>query len=473
MITKEQISRTGLITGPALFALAISIPMDGLAFEAKVVLASALWMGTWWITEAIPIYATALLPLVLFPAFNVASLVQLSASYADKIVFLFLGGFMIAAAVQRSGLHERFALGAIRTFGASPRSIVGGFMITTGMLSAWISNTATAMMMLPIAASIIAQVRKEDDRARFGTCLMLCIAYSASIGGLATLLGTPPNAVFASLSKSLVNVEVSFGQWMLIGVPISAVSLAFAWWYMVNFGAKIGKEPIAEEKRIILERLRQLGALTRQEKTVAIIFGATAIAWISRGLVWGKFVPMIDDSIIAIIAALSLFVIPSGKGQRALDWHSAAKIPWGVLLLMGGGLALASGFTLTGLDKWIAEQLILVETSDTPLIIPLIASFTIFTGEIISNTAGAALIIPIGASVANSLSINPIMLMLPVALASSFNFILPVGTPPNAIVYGSGYVTTRQMAKAGLPLDLFGIGIVALTTLILVPIVFG
>ncbi len=472
MITKEQIGRIGLIIGPVLFALTISIPIEGLAFEAKIVFATALWMGTWWITEAIPIYATALLPLVLFPAFNVASLAQLSKSYADKIVLLFLGGFIIAAAIQRSGLHERFALNAIRVFGTSPRSIVGGFMITTGMISAWISNTATAMMMLPIAASVIALVRNENERVRFGTCLMLCVAYSASIGGLATLIGTPPNAIFASLSKSLLNVEVSFGQWILIGVPLSAISLAFAWWYMVNFGAKIGNEPIAEEKGIILERLRTLGPLTRQEKIVAVIFGATAVSWISRGLVWGKFAPMIDDSTIAIIAALTLFVIPSGKGQRVLDWGSAVKIPWGVLLLMGGGLALASGFTFTGLDKWISERLMLVETADMLLIIAMIVAFTVFSGEIISNTAGAALIIPIGASIATSLGVNPIAIMLPVALASSYNFIMPVGTPPNAIVFGSGYVTARQMAKAGLPLDLFGIGIVTLVALLLVPIIW-
>jgi len=473
MITKEQISRIGLITGPILFVLTISISIEGLAFEAKVVLAAALWMATWWITEAIPIYATSLLPLVLFPAFNVASLGQLSTSYADKIIFLFLGGFIIAAAIERSGLHQRIAFNAIRAFGTSPRSIVGGFMIATALISAWISNTATAMMMLPIAASIIALVRNENERARFGTCLMLCVAYAASIGGLATLIGTAPNGIFASLSKSLTNVDVSFWQWLIIGVPLSAVSLAFAWWYMVNLGAKVGKEPITEERGIILESLRQLGALTRQEKIVAVIFAATAVSWISRGLVWGNFVPMIEDYTIAIIAALALFAIPSGKGQRVLDWGSVVKIPWGVLLLMGGGLALASGFTLTGLDKWIAERLMLVETTDMLLIIAMIVAFTIFSGEIISNTAGAALIIPIGASIATSLGINPITIMLPVALASSYNFILPVGTPPNAIVFGSGYVTIRQMARAGIPLDLFGIGIVTLIALLLVPIVWG
>lgn len=464
--------RIGLIIGPILFVLVISIPIEGLAFPARVVLATTVWMAAWWITEAIPIYMTALLPLILFPTFNVASLTQLSGSYADKIIFLFLGGFIIAAAVRRSELHERIALNAIRAFGTSQRNIIGGFMLTTGMISAWISNAATTMMMLPIAASIIAQVRNENERGRFGTCLMLCVAYSASIGGMATLIGTPPNAIFASLSKTLTNTEVSFGQYMLVGVPISAISLVFAWWYMVNFGAKIGKEPIAEERKILTERLKKLGNLTRQERIVAMIFAATAVAWISRGLVWGNLLPMVDDSMIAIAAALTLFAIPHGKEQRVLDWSSAAKIPWGVLLLMGGGLALASGFTITGLDKWIAEGFTQMGTMDIAMIIIVIVAFTILSGEIMSNTAGAALIIPIAASITGPLGVNPIMIMLPVALATSFDFILPTGTPPNAIVFGSGYVTVRKMVRAGIALDIFGILIVTLISLLLVPIIF-
>jgi len=473
MINKELISRIGLITGPALFALAIAIPIEGLTFQARIVLATALWMASWWITEAIPIYATALIPLALFPAFNVATLPQLAASYADKIIFLFLGGFMIALAIERSGLHERIALNVIKTFGTKPKNIVGAFVLATGFISAWISNTATALMMLPIAASIIVQIRNENERARFGTCLMLCVAYAASLGGVATLIGTAPNAVFASLSKSLINVDVNFVQWTLIGAPLSAICLAFAWWYMVNFGSKISNEPIVEEKSVVLERLRQLGTLTRHEKIVATIFAVTVALWISRGVVWGKFVPMIDDSTIAIIAALALFVFPSGKGERVLDWSSTMKLPWGVLLLIGGGLALASGFTLTGLDKWIAERLVPEGTNEILLIILLIVAFTIFSGEIISNTAGAALMIPIGASIATLLGVNPILLMLPIALASSFSFMLPVGTPPNAIAFGSGYVTMRQMIKAGFPLDLFGIVVVTLISLLLVPLIFG
>jgi sodium-dependent dicarboxylate transporter 2/3/5 len=467
---RESVSRLGLIIGPILFAIILSLPSD-MSFQAKAVLAITAWMATWWVTEAIPIYGTALLPLILFPLFNVATLQQLAGSYADRIIFLFLGGFILAAAIERSGLHERIALRTIRTFGTSPRSIVAGFMITTAFISAWISNTATAIMMLPIAASIITQV-KENERKRFGTCLMLCVAYSASIGGMATLVGTPPNAIFASLSKSLADVDISFGQFMLVGVPISAVSLAFIGWYMVNFGARISREPIVEGKVILLERLKILGSLTRKEKIVAAVFASTAAAWISRGLVWGDLVPMVDDSVIAIFAAVTLFILPAGK-ERVMDWGSAMKIPWGVLLLMGGGLALASGFTLTGLDKWIAEQFVTMGVANIVSVIASLVGVTIFSGEIMSNTAGAALIIPVAASIAEPLSINPIMLMLPVALATSFDFILPTGTPPNAIVFGSGYVTVRQMARAGIALDFFGIVIVTLLSLLLAPAVFG
>jgi sodium-dependent dicarboxylate transporter 2/3/5 len=380
---------------------------------------------------------------------------------------------ILAAAVERSGLHERIALNVIRAFGTRPRNVIAGFMVTTGMISAWMTNTATTVLMLPIAASIILLIKNDNERSRFGTCIMLCVAYSASIGGMATLVGTPPNAVFASLAKSLVNLDVSFEQWMLLGVPVSAVALVFAWWYMVNFGAKIGNEPIVEEKNLVLNMLSALGHFTRKEKLVGIVFAVTALLWITRGIVWGKLVPMIDDSTIAIASALALFAISSGKNQRVIDWTTAAKIPWGVLFLIGGGLALSSGFTTTGLDKWLAEQFTSIGATDLIIVLAIIVAFAIFSGEVMSNTAGAALIIPVAASIAPVLNISPISLMLPIALATSFSFVLPSGTAPNAIVFGSGYVTIKQMARAGFPLDLFGVLCVTILTMLLVPIVFS
>jgi sodium-dependent dicarboxylate transporter 2/3/5 len=473
MSARQQISRIGLVIGPVLFIVTLYSPIDGLSFEARVVLGAALWMGAWWVTEAIPIYVTALLPLVIFPSLNIAQLGQISMVYADRIVFLFLGGFMLAKAVEKSMLHERFALNVLKVFGNNPRHIVGAFMVVTGSLSAWMSNTATTMLMLPIAAAVIAQVHNPEEKGRFGTCLMLCVAYSASLGGMATLIGTPPNAIFASLSKTLVEVDVSFGQWMLVGLPVSAISLLVAWWYMVNFGAKISSIPITAEKGIVLKKLMELGKMSRDEKIVAGVFAATAVAWVTRGLVWKDFLPLIDDSTIAVVAAISLFLLPSISKGRLLDWETAVRIPWGVLLLIGGGLALASGFTITGLDVWIAEQLNFLGGMHYFIIILAVVAVTIFVGEILSNTATAALLIPISVALAGSLNVNPMLLMLPIAIATSYGFIMPVGTPPNAIVFASGHVTAGKMARAGLPLDLIGIGIVTLLTALLVPIVWG
>ena len=332
---------------------------------------------------------------------------------------------------------------------------------------------------------------------------MLSIAYSASIGGMATLIGTPPNAIFASLSKSMLNIDISFGQWLLVGLPISGVSLVVAWMYMVHVGAKITHiKLIIKEKSLIIKQLSELGNISRDERIVAGIFIATAIAWITRGLIWKDFLPMIDDSTIVIASAISLFFIPStiysrhrknkddndddnNKGNynyddrdknnsnnKLLDWDTAVKIPWGVLLLIGGGLALANAFTVTGLDEWIAQQLNFLSGMHYIVIILVIVSVAIFSSEIISNTAAAALLIPISASLAISLNIDPLLIMVPITIATSYGFVMPVGTPPNAIVFASGYVTAAKMARAGLPLDIIGIVMVTLLTSIVVPFVW-
>lgn len=345
-------------------------------------------------------------------------------------------------------------------------------------------------------------------------------SYSASIGGMYTFIGTPPNAIFASLSESLLGKEISFGSWMIMAAPISAITLFVAWVYMVNFGTKIKNIPIAEEKSAITDNLKKLGKMSREEKIVASIFAVTAIAWISRGLLWKDFVPMVDDSAIALISAISLFIVSStllyttkskknetsrirqennnnnrkgtmkedNEQQRQpdaaranatttttaatiIDWNTAVKIPWGVLLLIGGGLALAGGFTETGLDKYIADQLSFLKGMSYFLIIVIMLIVTVFAGEIISNAAVAALLIPIAASLPASLSISPIMLMAPIALATSIGFVMPVATPPNAIVFSTGHITAAKMARAGLPLDFIGILIVTFLSSLLVPLV--
>ena len=532
MINRQQAKKMGLILGPILFLVVLFSPIaQDLPWEARIVLASTFWMGSWWITEAIPIYVTALLPVVIFPSLNVTDLGETSANYADRIVFLFLGGFILAKAVEKSNLHRRFALNILKIFGTNPKYIVASFMMVTGFLSGWMSNTATTMLMLPIAAAVISQFQNKQDKDKFGLCLMLSVAYSASIGGMSTLIGTPPNAILASLSSSLAGVEVTFGEWLIVGLPISAISLVVAWLYMVNIGVNIrGIKPVAEEKGMIERKLSELGRITGDEILVAGVFAATATAWITRGLLWQDLLPMVDDSTIAIAAAISLFLIPSispnrkghkkinrenidyteekqensspyskshehdgrhnineinsgneieetkngnNNGKRLMNWKTAITIPWGVILLIGGGLALANAYTETGLDEWIAEQLVFLQGINYLLVIFVIVAVAIFVGEIVSNTASAALLIPISASLAVSLGMDPLLLMIPLTIATSFGFVMPVGTPPNAIVFASGYVTIPKMARAGLPLDIIGIVMVTVLTTLLVPLVWS
>jgi sodium-dependent dicarboxylate transporter 2/3/5 len=350
-------------------------------------------------------------------------------------------------------------------------------MAVTGLLSAWMSNTATAMLMVPIAIAVIGLVPDEKRRTRFGVCLMLAVAYSASLGGMATLVGTPPNAVLASLAKSLAGVDVSFVQWMAIAAPVSALSIFLAWLYLVHVGARSGDAPVAESKKAVSEMLAGLGRMAGDEKAVLAVFGGTAVAWVTRGLFWGSALPMVNDSVIAIAAAILLFVIPARskdaqERKPLLDWHTATKIPWGVLVLMGGGLSLAGAFTATGLDAWIAGNLLFLEGLNYFVIVIAVAAVAVFVSEIISNTATVALLIPVVAALAGALSIDPILLMVPVALVNAYGFMMPAGTPPNAIVFASGYVTVRKMARTGIVLDLMGIVLVSTFAYFLLPLVW-
>lgn len=526
----KHIRRVGLFLGPALFLVVLFFPTvlpEELTFEARIVLGATLWMAVWWITEAIPIYVTALLPFIIFPTLGVTDLQETSASYANRIVFLFLGGFMLAKAMERSNLHSRFALNILKVFGPNPKYIIAAFMMVILLLGAWMSNTAITMLMLPVAIAVISQYRGSvSDRERFGLCLMLSVAYSASISGVTTLIASPPNAIFASVSQEIMGLEVSFSQWMVVGFPIGVISVLIAWLYMVNFGASIrGIKPITEEKGLIETKLSDLGKMTRNEKLVLGVFAATAIAWVTRGLLWGKFVPTVDDSAIAVAAIFLLFVLPSSrlrreeskvkritqvrkdqeniiknsasrridsgstktddkdddneeeekeenKDDRLLNWKTAAQIPWEVLLLIGGGIALANAFTATGLDEFVAEQLIFLKGMNYIITILVIVTVTAFVGEVISNTAMAALMIPISASLATSLDINPLLFMVPVTIITSYSFMMPVSTPPNTIIFASGYVSTANMVRAGLPLKIIAIAIVTVLTILLVPFVW-
>jgi sodium-dependent dicarboxylate transporter 2/3/5 len=507
-----------------LFLTIILIPfpqISELSVESKIVLATAFWMAVWWITETAPIYVTALLPLGIFPALNVTDFTETSFNYADNIIFLFLGGFLLAKAVEKSNLHKRFAYKMLNLFGTNPKYIVAAFMVVTWLLGAWMSNTATAILMLPIALAVISLLDNVEKHSKFVVCLLLSVAYSASIGGVTTLIGTPPNAIFASLAKSIVGVDVTFSQWLLLGLPIGGISLFVAWLYLIRFGSKITdiNPDIIGDKSVIRKKLGELGKMGRDEKLVAIVFVLTAAAWITRGLIWKDILPMVDDSMIAIASAILLFLIPStsssssdkgnfkdspkfeqvsdGMGSksvtnyqdtnnnnknknnvsenippRLLDWNTAVTIPWGVLILIGGGLALADGFTSTGLGDWIAGQLSFLGSANYIIMILVLVTLAILPTEMISNTATAALLLPISASLATSMGVNPILFMAPVAIATSYGFIMPVGTPPNAIVYSTGYISVAKMARAGIPLDLISIVMVTILTSILVPLVF-
>ena len=502
-------SKISFIFGPLLFVLVIFVfPIDNLSYDGKIVLGITLWMTLWWVTEVIPIYVTSLIPLLLFPSLGILELGDTSSVYADRIVFLFLGGFIVAKVIEKTDLHKRFALNILKFCGTNPKNIIAAFIIVTGFLSAWISNTATAMLMVPIASAILLQIENNESRKRFGLCLMLSIAYSASLGGLATLIGTPPNAIFTSLASDLHSVDVNFSNWMLVGMPISAISLFVMWLYIVNFGVKINNKtiPIIKERKIIYSELKSLGRMNEDEKLAAVVFCVTAFMWITRGLLWKDLLPMVDDTTIVLVSAISLFLLPSRshkqqpsiskltesslsspfsdeasaskmvshnqKTKRLLDWNTAVQIPWGVLLLIGGGLALANGFQATDLDEWIANSLSFANGLNYIVIILILVTITIFASEIMSNTATAAVFIPIAASLGTSISIDPLLLMAPIAIATSFGFVMPVGTPPNAIVYSSRYIKAAKMVRVGFPLDLIGIFIVTTMSTVLIPLVF-
>ncbi|MDX1675131.1 MAG: DASS family sodium-coupled anion symporter [Longimicrobiales bacterium] len=452
----------GLLGGPLLFIALLAFPVPaGMAPAAWRTAAVGLLMAVWWVTEAIPIPATALLPLVLFPVLDVTGIGDTAAPYASPIIFLFMGGFMIAAAMQRWQLHRRIALTVVHALGTRPHRLVLGFMLATAFLSMWVSNTATAVMMMPIGLSVIGLVRPgQDDDAlpgqlAFGTALMLGIAYAASIGGLGTLIGTPPNALLAGFLETTYGYELGFARWMLVGLPLSVLALPLVWLYLTRLAFPIGIDEIPGGRAMIRDELRDLGPVSAGERRVGIVFGLTALAWITRPLL-DDVVPGLSDAGIAMGAALALFLIPVDRetGRFALDWGTAQDLPWGVLILFGGGLSLAAAVTETGLAEWIGAALSGLGSWPTVLLVAGVTAVIVFLTELTSNTATAAAFLPILGPLAVALGENPLLLAVPAALGASCAFMMPVATPPNAIVYGSGYITIPQMARAGLALNL-------------------
>ena len=470
----------GLLLGPVLFVIILLLPLPaGMTPEGLRVAAVTVLMAVWWITEAIPIPATALLPILLFPVLGVLSGADVTRAYSHHLIYLFLGGFLIAVTMEKWNLHHRIALHTIRMVGVTPNRIVLGFMLATAFLSMWISNTAATMMMVTIAAAVLREVaheiKHEPGKLQFGTALMLAIGYSASIGGIATLIGTPPNAIFAGVVEKTYGYSISFVEWMSFGLPLSTVMLAITWFYLTRivFRSEVTSFPGGRE--LIQQQIARLGPFSREEKYVSVVFCSVALLWILRGLFNPVGLQMVKDSTIAIGGALLLFMIPVNLSRREflLDWKTAVTIPWDVIILFGGGFALAQGFTESGLTVWLAKQLSALQGVDMLLIIAAVVLLVIFLTEVTSNTATASLLLPVMGALALAIGVHPFGLMVAAVIAASFAFMLPVATPPNAIVFSSRYVTISQMFRAGIWLNLIGVLFITAFVYFVLPLVWG
>jgi sodium-dependent dicarboxylate transporter 2/3/5 len=402
----------------------------------------------------------------------------------DPTVLLYMGGFLLATSIEKWNLHKRIALNIINLLGTDLRRIVLGFMLATGFLSMWISNSATALMMLPIGLAVIGQFKNHlgDENGILSTHLakniLLGIAYAASIGGMATLIGTPTNNILRAVVEKLYNYTIDFNEWMLFAFPFTVVLMAIAWFYLVNFGNPLPKKfQLSEAKSVIQEQLTKLGKITFEEKTVLIVFGLVCFSWITRSFLLAPLIPALDDTIIALIGVLLLLLLPSsGKSEpkgRILDWKTAEQIPWGVLILFGGGLALAEGFKETGLANWIGEHLSLIEGVSFFVLLLIIVAAVNFLTEVTSNVATASMLLPILASVAIKLDVHPFGLMVGATLAASCAFMLPVATPPNAVVFGPGYLKIKDMVKAGLWLNVISIILLSLMVYFILPFLWN
>lgn len=453
----------------------------GLNPQSLAMLALAVWMAIWWITEAIPIAATAFLPLIFMPLLGILSIADVSSNYMHPTVMLYMGGFLLATGIEKWNLHRRIALNIINLVGTDLRKIVLGFILATGFLSMWISNSATSLMMLPIGLAVVNQFKDQLGSSKLaiseslGKSIMLGIAYSASIGGVATLIGTPTNIILASVVSDLYGYEIGFNEWMMFGLPLSLVMLYICWYYLVNFANPLpARFSLSDGKSIIKNQLTDLGRITYEEKIVLIVFGLVCFAWITRSFLLQPLLPELDDTIIVLLGVMALFIIPaSKKGERILDWKTAEKIPWGILILFGGGLALAGGFKETGLAEWIGTRFTLIDGISFFVLLLIIIASVNFLTEVTSNVATASMLLPILASVAMKLDLHPFGLMVGATLAASCAFMLPVATPPNAIVFGSGFLQMKDMVKAGFWLNILSIILVTLMVYFVLPWMWG
>lgn len=470
----------GLLLGPILFAITLLFfKPQGLSEQGVGVLASTLWIAAWWITEALPIAVTSMLPIVLFPLTGALSLKETGVAFGDKYIFLYIGGFILSIAIEKWQLHKRIALTIIKSIGSNSSRIVLGFMLATAFMSMWISNTATAVMMMPIGMAIVKQFEDhpdtlENENLIFGKALMLAIAYSASIGGIATLIGTPPNIIFAGVVQKFYNTEITFLQWFKIGFPLMVVMLVICWVYLTRFSFNLGNLSFPGGQQEIKNQIQKLGKIKREEKWILLIFTLTALSWMLRSYLLTPFFPALDDTIIAMMAAFALFMVhtKNDPGGKLLHWKEAERLPWGILLLFGGGLAIAQGFESSGLALWIGNLVGGWQGISFWLLVTLIVFMVNFLTEITSNLATTAMLLPVLIPVANSLGVNPYVLLVGATLSASCAFMLPVATPPNAVVFGSGYLRVPDMMKTGITLNLISIVLITLLAYWLVPLVW-
>lgn len=474
---------TGLILGPTLFVAAmLFFNPEGLSSEGQAVFAITLWVATWWITEAIPIPVTSLLPVVLMPLTGALEGDIVVSSYGNDIIFLFIGGFSLAIAMEKWNLHQRIALSIVSAIGTSPRRIVLGFMVATAFLSMWVSNTAATMMMIPVGLAVVYQAAQSlrggehaAELPKFEKSVVFGIAYAATIGGLGTLIGTPPLAILAATVGELFGETISFGRWMMFGVPIVVILLSFTWFYLTHVSFKVRLKHLPGGAELIRSEKKALGGMSHEEKAVLTVFLGVAFMWVTRSFIWEDVLPGISDGVIAIMATVFLFTLPTRRAdeKRIMQWEDSKKIPWGILLLFGGGLAIAAGFVDTGLSGWIGEQLRVLDGVNVILVIVLATALVLFMTEITSNAATATMILPVMAAFAIALGVHPLALMVPCAMAANCAFMLPVGTPPNAILFGTGKVTIMEMVKAGFWLNIAALFLIVAAVLFVLPYLWG
>jgi len=472
--------KLGLISGPLLFFIFTNLPNFIPENEsANSVIAVALWMVIWWITEAVSISVTALLPLVLFPVMKIMPITDVGANYGSPIIFLFFGGFVLALALEKVNLHKRIALNIIKITGTTPNKVVLGFMIATASLSMWISNTASTVVMLPIAMSVIGLLINDKDGytkndQNFALSVMLGIAFSANAGGIATVIGTPPNSVMIGLLENEYNIEISFLKWMTLGLPFSIILLIISYLVLVKWMFPNRQLKFKASKDVINSELKKLGPTSGKEKMVLVIFGITVFLWIFRTLV-NKIFPGLglSDTIISMLAAISLFAVPYNirKGDFIIKWNDTQKLAWGILILFGGGLALAKGMSVSGIVDIVSNA---IATSEIGILFTasLLIILMLFMTELMSNVALVAVLAPVVAGIAIGLDIPIVYLLIPVTIASSCAFMLPMATPPNAIVFASGYIKVHQMAKVGIILNLIAVVLLILVFQYIIPILF-